>query len=252
MSEKGKFNLEYLGITEDQIKSVDASESEVVSRQIMSRVRDIVATIRPDGIIFNATCIRSMIDVIYIQMMIDREKHMLYVRPSEEYDKDAFRWCSVKDDKRSSRKITGRDFGKRIYKLMGWSKGYSYRVGGGPAKQFNADDEFMLAFELEEFDENLMTTKGLLSAGIDDEDLGEKAEQIRMEIAIMETERAEAKAAAAEGKKKKVRKHTRRQKNLEDGAFGVKSKDHVNRIVVPPLEQLEMVGLFGGGEPSDQ
>ena len=110
----------------------------------------------------------------------------------------------------------------------------------------------MLAFELEKFDENLMTTKGLLSAGVDDEDLGEKAEQIRMEIAIMEAERAEAKAAAAEGKKKKVRQHTRRQKDLEDGAFGEKSKDHVNRIVVPPIEQLEMIDLFGGGESSDQ
>ncbi|MBR3245352.1 MAG: hypothetical protein IKF90_22095 [Parasporobacterium sp.] len=254
MSENSKLDLDFLGITEDQIKTVDVSEADVVSRQLMSRVKEITATIRPDGIIFNTTCIRSMIDVAYIQMLVDREKHLLYVRPSEEYNKDTFRWCNIKNQKRTSRKITGREFGKRIYNIMktqGWSKGYSYRVGGTPAKQVNADDEYMLVFELDEYDENLMTTKGLLSAGVDDEDLGEKAEQIRMEISIMEKEQAEAKAAAADGKKRRVRKRIRHQKVLEDGAFGVKSKEHVNRIEVPVIEQLEMINLFGGVERSD-
>ena len=72
MTEFGTFDMEMLGITQDQIKEVDSSEAEVVSRVLMSRIKDITATIRPDGITFNATCVRSMVGVIYIQMYIDR------------------------------------------------------------------------------------------------------------------------------------------------------------------------------------
>ena len=54
MNEFGTFDLDMLGISSAQIKEVDSSEAEVVSRVLMSRIKDIVATIRPDGITFNA------------------------------------------------------------------------------------------------------------------------------------------------------------------------------------------------------
>ena len=53
MNEFGTFDMEMLGITQDQIKEVDSSEAEVVSRVLMSRIKDITANIRPDGITFN-------------------------------------------------------------------------------------------------------------------------------------------------------------------------------------------------------
>ena len=133
MSDFGTIDTQMLGITEDQIKEVDASEADVVSRVLTSRIKDIVVTFRPDGIIFNTTCVRSIADTVYIQMMVDRNRHRFYIAPAEEYDKDSFRWCNVKDGIRISRKITGRDFGTRLYKMMGWSKGYSYRVVGYPS-----------------------------------------------------------------------------------------------------------------------
>ncbi len=247
MNEFGTFDIDMLGITSDQIKEVDSSEAEVVSRVLMSRIRDIVATIRPDGIIFNATCIRSMIGVVYIQMFIDRVKHRLYVQPAAELDKDSRRWCNEKDGKRTSRKITGRPFGDRIYKMMDWSKGYSYRVIGYPSVESGTEDEYLLCFDLDEFDQNLLTERGLEHAGVDDADLGENAEQIRADIAEEKAQKEKAREETKKtGKRKRSRKKTRYFDTIEDGAFGVKKKDHEDRLNIPPLEQLELLDVTGG------
>lgn len=244
MNEFGTFDLEMLGIDSAQIKEVDSSEAEVVSRVLMSRIKDIVATIRPDGITFNATCIRSMIGVIHVQMYIDRDKHRLYVQPAEEYDKDSRRWCNEREGKRVSRKITGRPFGDRIYKMMGWSKGYSYRVVGYPSVEAGTEDEYLLCFDLDEYDQNLLTEHGLESAGVEDSDLGENAEQIR---AAMAEEKAQKEKAREEVKSSGIRKRARKKTKyfhaVENGAFGVKKKDHTDRISIPPLEQLELLDM---------
>ena len=244
MNEFGTFDMELLGITPDQIEKVDSSEAEVVSRVLMSRIKDITATIRPDGITFNATCVRSMIGVIHIQMYIDRGKHRLYVRPAQEYDKDSKRWCNEKDGKRISRKITGRPFGSRIYNLMGWSKAYSFRVTGYPAIEDGTDDEYLLYFDLNEYDQNLLTERALESAGVDDEDLGENADQIRAEMAEEKARKEKAREEAkTSGRRKHSRKKTMYFDAVEDGAFGVKKKYHLDRIELPPLDQLELLSM---------
>ena len=241
MSDFGTIDTQMLGITEDQIKEVDASEADVVSRVLTSRIKDIVVTFRPDGIIFNTTCVRSIADTVYIQMMVDRNRHRFYIAPAEEYDKDSFRWCNVKDGIRISRKITGRDFGTRLYKMMGWSKGYSYRVTGYPAKQIGTENEYLLVFELDEYDRRLLTEKGLVAAGVEDIDLGENAGQIHADIAREAEEREKAREEAkATGKRKRSRKKTEFSGAVAEGAFGVAKKDHVDQVEVPPLGQLEL------------
>lgn len=244
MNEFGTFDIEMLGIAPEQIREVDSSEAEVVSRVLMSRIKDIVATIRPDGIVFNTTCVRSMKDVFYIKMSIDRDKHMLYVEPAEEYDKDSRQWCNEKDGKRTSRKITGRPFGDRIYKMMGWSKGYTFRVTGYPAREAGSDGDYLLAFDLDEYDQKLLTEKGLEAAGVEDEDLGGNAEQIHADIAEEKAKAEKAREEAkASGKKKRSKKKTVYFSAVEDGAFGVRKKEHTDRIEVPPLEQLEILDM---------
>ena len=242
MSEFGTMDLQLLGIQEEDIKEVDASEAEVVSRVLTSRIKDILVTIRPDGITFNATCIRSITGVVHIQMAMDRNRHRLYVAPAEEFDKDSHKWCNVKDDKRISRKITGRDLGDRIYKMMGWSKGYSYRVTGYPAKQIGTEDEYLLAFDLDEFDQRLLTEKGLVAAGVEDIDLGDDASRIHADIAKEQEDKKRAREEArASGKKRRSRKKTSFFGPVEDGAFGVPRKDHVDQIIVPTFGELEKV-----------
>lgn len=240
MGEFGTINTMMLGITEDQIVEVDASEAEVVSSVIMAKIKDIVVNIRPDGVTFNTTCIRSMTGVIYIQMMMDRNKHRLYVAPADEFDRDSRKWCTVKDDKRSSRKITGRDFGDRIYKMMGWSKGYSYRVIGYPAKQAGVENEYLMAFDLDEFDQRLLTEKGMTAAGVSDEDLGADAARIRADMAKEKERKEKAREEAkATGKRSSYKKKVKYHGGIADGAFGTARKDHVNRIEVKTLDETE-------------
>lgn len=242
MNEFGTINTQMLGITEDQIREVDASEAEVVSRVLTPRIKDIVATIRPDGITFNTASVRSMNDVVFIQMYIDRGKHILYVAPCEEYDKNSKQWCSVKNGIRTSKKIAGRGFGDKIYKLMGWSKGYSFRVLGYPARQIGTEDEYLLAFELDEFSRTLLSEKGLTMAGVDDSDLGEDAKQIHAQIAEEQEKKAKAKAEAeATGKKKRMKKKVEYSGEIADGAFGAQKKDFKNRLEIPVLNELEQV-----------
>lgn len=244
MSEFGTFDTQMLGISEDDIKEVDASEAEVLSRVLTSRIKDIVVTIRPDGFTFNTTCIRSMVDVVYILMYIDRKKHMLYVGPAEEFDKDSHRWCNEKDGKRTSRKITGRPAGGRFYELMGWSKAYSYRVTGYPARQEGVENEYLLAFNLNEYDQRLLTEKGLEAAGVEDKDLGADAAQIHAEIAKEQAQKEKAREEAkATGKKKRSRSKTTYFGVVEDGAFGILKKDYVPRIEIPPYEQMELLSV---------
>ena len=242
MSEFGTFDTEILGIANDQIQEVDASEAEVLSRVLTSRIKDITVTIRPDGITFNTTCIRSMVGVVYILMYVDRKKHMLYVEPAEEFDKDSRRWCNEKNGKRTSRKITGRPAGNRFYQLMGWSKGYSYRVTGYPAKQKGVENEYLLAFDLNEYDQRLLTEKGLTAAGVEDEDLGEAAKQIHKDIAEEQAQKEKAREEAkATGKKKRSRSKTTYFSVVENGAFGIPKKDYEPRIEIPSYDQMELL-----------
>ncbi len=249
----GNFDMEMLGISEEVIKEVDASEAEVVSRVLMSRIKDIIVVIRPDGITFNTTCIRSMIDVVHIQMFLDREKHLLYVAPTEEYDRDSYRWCNVTGGKRISRKITGREFGDRMYKLMHWSKAYSYRVTGYPSRQIGTEDEYLLVFSLDEYDQTLLTEKGMAAAGVEDKDLGEDAKQIHMEMAEVAAQKERAREEAKiSGKRKRVRNKKSYFGAVQDGAFGIQKKDHVNRINMKPLEQLEIISPLTESKDSEE
>ena len=246
MDEFGKFDTQMLGITEDQIVEVDASEAEVVSRVLTPRVKDIVVTFRPDGITFNTTCVRSMKDVVFIQMYIDRKKQKMYVSPSMEYEKNSKQWCTVKNGSRLSRKITGRGFGNLVYNVMDWSKGYSYRVIGYPARQQGTEDEYMLVFDLDVYNRSLLTEKGLSAAGVEDKDLGEDAERIHADIAEAQAQKEKAREEAkATGKKRGRRKKVEYYDEVANGAFGPKKKDYNPRVEVPTLDQLEIVGADG-------
>jgi len=225
---KPYMNMEYLNMSRDDIREVDANEAEVVSRQLLSRMREITMTVRPDSMSFNNTCITAFENVVYVHFLMDKKKKLLYVKPVEQYDKDAQRWCVIKNGARKSRKITGKPYADRVYRLMGWSKGYYYRVTGAPAVQIGQEDEYLMVFELSEYDELLLTEKARHSAGVEDEELGDSLERIQSEVRAME-----------EDKKNKV-KRRRNRITVDDDAFGVPLKDHRNRVVIPPLDQISM------------
>lgn len=232
---KSRIDEMILGVTKDEMKRVGLGDAEIVRRQYMSHIKDATLTIRPDGVTFNNSCIAKMVDTYYIQFFIDRGRKLLIIRACEENDKDGQRWCNEKDGVRKSRKITGRPFCTRVYNMMGWSKGYYYRILGTPALQEDDEDELLFVFELEEFDRFPLTAKGRKAAGVTDEELDQEELQ-----KLNEEERARAEQALAEGKKlPKPKRLSRHPEEWGNDSFGPKVSEHQSRIVLPRIDEIE-------------
>ena len=101
----------------------------------------------------------------------------------------------------------------------------------------------MASFLLWNFVLNLLTEKGLLLAGVEDEDLGDKAQQIHADIEKERIRKEKAREEArATGKRRRGRRKKGYHQEIEDGAFGTAKKDHVDRVQVKPLDELELLG----------
>lgn len=63
-------------------------------------------------------------------MDIHPTKLLLGIKPCNEGDRDAIRWCNVKDDKRKSRQISCRGLIEKLIDLMGWDPRFYYSMQG--------------------------------------------------------------------------------------------------------------------------
>ena len=144
---------------------------QIVRREMFAHMREPAVTIRKDSITFNTACINGLEDAVYIQILINRKDHRLAIRKCEEDDKDSVRWCISKNDKRKSRKITGREFSSRVYQLMDWSDKCRYKILG---HRITYNGEVLYVFELDFQDiffEKKKTTRAKVVAGQADCDL---------------------------------------------------------------------------------
>ena len=103
---------------------------QVVRREFISHRFDPAMTVRGNSITFNNSCISKLEDAKYIQFLINADERKLAIRPCDEGDRDAVRWCVVRGDKRKSREITCRPFTEMLYELMGWEAIYRYKLQG--------------------------------------------------------------------------------------------------------------------------
>ena len=103
---------------------------KVVRKELFPSPRDPALTIRDGNISFNAACIKSLEDVVYINLYIDEELGLFSISGCDENDKQALRWCVAKDGKRNSRRMRCPEFTDYLYNLMGWDKKCRYKVLG--------------------------------------------------------------------------------------------------------------------------
>ena len=90
----------------------------------------------------NAVCLKKAPDVEYVQILVNREKKKLVIRPGTEDDWDSFMWCTRSH---KSKSITCRMFFAMIIDMMGWDPASRYRVIG---KMIRHKDEYLFVFEL--------------------------------------------------------------------------------------------------------
>lgn len=135
----------------DEIKSLTENDSlifngyQVVRGEFLSRTN--MPAIRFDGVRLsvNAACLRKIPDISYVQFLVNPSEQKLVLRPCSEDDKDAFLWCSVKDSKRTPRKIVCRLFTAKLAELMGWHMDKIYRIMGTVLK---TNSELIMLFDL--------------------------------------------------------------------------------------------------------
>ena len=149
MTEKERFKAGYFGNaqsvvpitkeemeqTQKEMESFSLAGFQVVRREFISHKYEPALTIKGNSIIFNNACIKMLDNVVYIQLLINPEKEQLVIKPCGRGDKDAIRWCIVKEDEaRKSRQITCKIFTAKLYDLMGWERLYRYRLQGSITK----------------------------------------------------------------------------------------------------------------------
>lgn len=235
--EKAKINTQLLGMTKEEIPRISLTGAEVVRRQYLSHIKEAIVTIRPDGIQFNNSCIAKMEDVVYILMLIQRKEKRLIIKACEQGDLESQRWCNIKDGERKSRKISGKDYVSRLYQIMGWNKGFYYKICGTPALQEDAEDELLMVFNLEEAERYLLTAKARKGYGVTEQDLGEELENVKRADAEQE---AENEAAKAEGRSaKRIRRKGEFPKHWDTKSFGTPIEKYQKRVVLPRIEDMK-------------
>ena len=68
--------------------------------------------------------------LLYVKIHINEIAKRIVITPSHRDDNNALKWCAAKQDKRISRRIVGKPFSERVYKLMGWNDNRRYKSMG--------------------------------------------------------------------------------------------------------------------------
>lgn len=121
------------------------SESELLYRNFVSCRGEPAFTFSGLRISVNNACVRKAMDHDYIQILINRQKKLLIVRPCEENELHSFQWCVWKEGRKLARPITAKIFYMKVYSMMGWNPEDRYRVIG---KVIRSNDQEMILFNL--------------------------------------------------------------------------------------------------------
>ena len=103
---------------------------QVVRREFFAHTFEPALTIRGNSIFFNTACIRKCESVVYVQLLINQVQKKIVIRPCDQDDKDAVRWCVVRGESRRTRNIKSDIFSSMLYDLMGWDSTYRYKLLG--------------------------------------------------------------------------------------------------------------------------
>ena len=138
-------------VSDDEIEEVSDSifnGFQIVRSEFFSQLREPAITFSQGKLGVNSACIKKLPNVDYAQILVNREKKMLAIRPCQESDIFSFQWCTyrAKDGKRQPRQVTGRMFFLKICTLMGWNLDYRYKILG---KLVRANSEYLFIFNLE-------------------------------------------------------------------------------------------------------
>ncbi len=118
---------------------------QVVRREFFAHTFEPSITFNNYKVYVNTACLNKFPHADCAQLLINRESHILALRPCAESERDAFAWCNTSGGKRKPRQATGKFFFAKLFELMDWNIDYRYKLLG---KVIHANDEYLIAFDL--------------------------------------------------------------------------------------------------------
>ena len=137
-------------VSDEEIEEVPGSifgGFQIVRSEYFSQLHEPAITFNQGKIGVNSACLRKLPNVRYAQILVNREKRMLAVRPCQESEIFSFQWCSYRsrDHMRQPRQITAKMLFMKICTLMKWNMDYRYKILG---KLVHANNEYLFIFNL--------------------------------------------------------------------------------------------------------
>ena len=135
-------------LEEDEIIQDDSfsyAGYQVVRGEFFAHMYEPSICFNKNRVYVNMGCLKRMQDVSYVQILVNAEEKKLVIRPAGEDEKDAFLWCTMKNNTRKPKQITCRVFFAKIVNLMSWNADYRYKILG---KIIRSGDEKLAVFDL--------------------------------------------------------------------------------------------------------
>lgn len=113
---------------EYQNKQLDLSEFEVV-RQDYGSGQEPQLTLSRERLYLNNYAIKMFPDYDYMQILVDKKRKWVVIKPLKTKIKDSFKWCTS-GKKRVARKMKCVPVYYLMYEMMGWDLNVRYRITG--------------------------------------------------------------------------------------------------------------------------
>ena len=141
-----KINVEAQGATEELEEiALDYSGFQIVRREFFAHLQEPSIVFNQGKFSVNTACIRKMPEIDFIQILVNREKRMLVIRPCEESEVHSFQWCTSRNGKKMPRFVTGKIFYLKICDMMEWDPENRYKVMG---KLVKSQGQKLFVFDL--------------------------------------------------------------------------------------------------------
>lgn len=126
-------------------QAFDFDGYQVVRREFFAHTFEPSISFNNYKMYVNTACLNKFPHADFVQILVNRDRHILAIRPCEEMERDAFAWCGKSGGKRKPKQITCKLFFAKIFELMGWNLDYRYKLLG---KVIHANGQFLIAFDM--------------------------------------------------------------------------------------------------------
>lgn len=123
----------------------DFGDFQVVRREFFAHLREPSLTFNNCRIYVNAAAINKFPHTDYMQVLINREKKILALRPCKEGARDSYKWSYESKGKRKPSQITCKIFYAKVFTMMEWDSDCRYKLLGNV---IHSNGEYLLAFDL--------------------------------------------------------------------------------------------------------